>query len=282
MRFSRAAWRPLAAGHPPVMARHDIVCLHTMVGNLSGTDALFKKNGWSGTESHFGIGGTWGDGKDGVIYQWVDTAYRADANLNGNHRVISIETGDNAPRSASDIAAWTPRQLDAIVLLVADLCQAHDIPAVLIPDTKPGRRGIGWHRQGVEHSQGVGAVPGYLVPGGERWSTSTGKECPGNARVAQMKQIETRVKAELAKRNAPEEDDMPTTGPTIGEIRAVIREELTRDQTVKVLAEKLFEADVIQAPDAEVAAHPENPTWRLDSYLKHLVALARGTTPPTP
>lgn len=192
-RYPGADWRPLADGHQPAMARYDIVCLHTMVGNLTGTDRMFHQNGWSGTESHFGVGGTWGDNKDGVVYQWGDTRYRADANLNGNHRIVSIETGDNAPASASNLAAWTPRQVESISQLVAWICRTHDIPAVKITDSKPGTRGIGWHRLGIEHSEGIGAVPGYLVRGGERWSTSIGKECPGDRRVAQMTEIIRRV-----------------------------------------------------------------------------------------
>jgi hypothetical protein len=180
------------------MAQHDIVCLHTMVGNLTGTDRMFKANGWTGTESHFGIGGKWGDGLDGVIYQWQDTDFQADANLEGSHRIISIETGDNAPRSPADIEPWTAKQLDAIVAVTTWACRKYDIPPVLIPDSKPSRRGIGYHRLGV---------PGFAVVGGEKWSLARGKECPGPQRIAQVPQIVARVKAALA----GEEDDMKLT-----------------------------------------------------------------------
>lgn len=218
-KYKKAQWRSLGAQTQGLMSRHDIVCLHTMVGNLTGTDWMFKQNGYSGTESHFGVGGPWGDGKDGVVYQWQDTARRADANLDGNHRVISIETGDNAPQFPSQILPWTDRQLDAIVDLVAWACNEHDIPAVLIPDSKPGRRGIGYHRLGCEHSDGIGSHPGFLVKGGERWSSSLGKECPGSQRIAQMREIVQRVKARLD--GTDEEDDMkPTDRHTLTEADA--------------------------------------------------------------
>jgi N-acetylmuramoyl-L-alanine amidase-like protein len=202
-RYPDASWRPLAGGHQAVMPKHDVVCLHTMVGYLTTTDAMFKRNGWTGTESHFGVGGKWGGdadkGYDGKVFQWGDTAYKADANLDGWDRVISIETADNAPGLVKNIQPWTPKQLDAIVKLVAWLCRKHDIPPVLIPDSKPSRRGIGYHQLGCEHSRGVGAVPGFLVKGGERWSKSEGKECPGPQRIAQVKTIIVpRVKALLA------------------------------------------------------------------------------------
>jgi hypothetical protein len=194
MKFDGATYRPLAAKQTqPQMQSHDIVCLHTMVGNLSSTDAMFHENGWGGTESHFGVGGKWGPdagkGWDGKIFQWQDTAFTADANLNGNHHVISIETADNAPKTAEQILPWTAAQLDSIVAIVAWACETYDIPATLVPDSKPGRRGIAYHRQGILHSDGLGSHPGWLVAGGEHWSTSTGKGCPGPTRIAQLQSV---------------------------------------------------------------------------------------------
>lgn len=196
--YPGAKYRPLASEQTqPRMARHDIVCLHTMAGYLTGTDRMFRANGWGGTESHFGVGGKWGDGRDGEVIQWQDTEFSADANFEGNRRIVSIETGDNAPDRPSQIEPWTPKQLDAIVAITAWACKRYDIPAVLIPDSKPGRRGIGYHRLGCEHSGGTHPA-GFLQPGGERWSTSLGKECPGPKRIAQIPGIVARVKAVLA------------------------------------------------------------------------------------
>jgi hypothetical protein len=175
------------------MQSHDIICLHTMVGFLTSTDSMFKQNGYGGTESHFGIGGKWGgdarSNLDGIVYQWQDLDFTADANYQGNSRIISIETGDNAPQSASNLAAWTPRQIDAIVKLVAWLCKKYNIPPMMVRDSRPGRRGIAVHRQGIEHGDGVDSHPGWLVSGGERWSISKGKECPGSERIRQLSHI---------------------------------------------------------------------------------------------
>lgn len=184
-RYPGAVWRPLGEQTEPRITHPDIVCLHTMVGYLSSTDAMFKVNGYTGTESHFGVGGIWGKGDvaqqlDGVVYQWQDTRFQADANGMGNDRLISIETADNAPKLPRDIAPWTPRQVDALVDLVAWCCREHDIPAVLIPDSRPGRRGIGYHRLGCDP---------WRVAGGELWSDAYGKECPGSARIDQIKTI---------------------------------------------------------------------------------------------
>lgn len=201
-----AAYKPLGKQTEATMTAHDIVCVHTMVGYLKTTGDMFEKNGYGGTESHFGVGGIWGADKtanlDGDIWQWQDLRYEADANLEGHHRVISIETADNAPDNADNIALWTPKQVVSLVALIRQLCskefhkncpsdwKCHQvgIPMTLIPDTKPGRRGLAYHRQGVMHSQGYG-IGDYLVKGGEKWSTATGKQCPGQPRINQFKTV---------------------------------------------------------------------------------------------
>lgn len=189
-RYPGAQWRPLGPQTQAPMARHDIICLHTMVGSLGGTDAYFKRNGYGGTESHFGIG------HDGTNYQWQDTDFRADANLDGNHRIISIETADRGAgfpdwdtNDGSQVPAWTDEQVEEIAATVAWCCTVHDIPCELISDSRPERRGIGYHRQGCR-----GNYPDGLVPGGERWSSAAGKVCPGNARIAQIPKIVARAR----------------------------------------------------------------------------------------
>jgi hypothetical protein len=247
--YPNARYRPLDRTQKQApMASHDLVILHTMVGNLTGTNAYFMANGWTGTESHFGVGGPWGDNRDGEIIQWQDTRYRADAQLEGNHRAISIETGDNAPASAADVKPWTPAQLAALVDIITWCCKTYDIPPVLVPDSKPGRRGIAYHRQGCEHSRGVGAVAGFLVPGGERWSNAVGKECPGPQRIAQIPGIVARVKARLgaelpAKQEADKMSFKDTHKLTAADVRAFGRTDL------KVGQEKSF-GELMRFPPA--------------------------------
>lgn len=191
--YPGASYRPLGSQTQPRMSRYDIFCYHTMVGYLTSTDNMFHQNGYGGTESHFGIGGKWGGdvakGYDGTVFQWQDLAYTADANFQGNPRILSVETADNAPQSASNLAPWTSRQLDSLVTLTVWICRKYSIPPILVQDSRPGRRGLAYHRQGVEHSDGIGSHPGYLVSGGERWSTSVGKQCPGQARINQISAI---------------------------------------------------------------------------------------------
>ncbi len=214
--YPGASWRPLGAQTQPRMSSHEVVCLHTCVGFLASTDAMFRDQGFGGTESHFGVGGKWGSdagqGLDGAVWQWQDLDFTADANLEGNPRVISIETADNAPQLPGDIEAWTPAQVDAIVDLVAWLCRTYAIPARLIADTVPGTKGIGYHAQGTAAT---------LPAGAERWSTTVGKPCPTARRIAQITaEIIPRVQQALDQ----EADDMtPAQAATLDRIEALLK-----------------------------------------------------------
>lgn len=195
-RMPGAQWRPLPGSSTTKISSYDILAWHTMVGSLAGTDSYFRGSA-AGTNSHFGVG------HDGTIYQWVDTAYRSGANLNGNYHIISVETADTGTGfpawTGSNVPAWNAAQIEANAQIAAWVNKTHGIPFDLIPDAKPGRRGNGWHRQGV---------PGYMVAGAEKWSNATGKVCPGDRRIAQIPQVIARAKQIAGGQTAPTEEDM--------------------------------------------------------------------------
>lgn len=180
VRYGR--WDPLGPQTQDRMSRHDIVCYHTMVGSLAGTSASFHADGYGGLESHFGVGG------DGTVLQWQDTDYVAEANAGGNHRLISIETADwGEPqfgkwdtRNSALVPAWTDEQIRALAAITALCCKAYNIPIALVPDSLPSRRGIGYHRLGIDP---------WRVAGGEVWSNARGKACPGDRRIAQIPRV---------------------------------------------------------------------------------------------
>lgn len=201
-------WKPLASNFDkqPKMAKYDLVILHTAVGSLEGTYSYFKKDGYSGAESHFMVG------YDGTVWQFQDTAYQAEANVEANRRAISIETADVgtgfAKWNTSDgnaVPAWTDPQLEALVKLVSWICTTHKIPMTAVTDSLPSRRGVAYHRLGV---------PGNIVKGGETWSTAKGKTCPGPKRIAQVPGIIARLNNQ--------EDIMATAA----ELRQIVKEEV--------------------------------------------------------
>lgn len=164
----------LNAATSSLMTRYDIVCLHTIVGYAPAHAAHFSTKA------------------NGYVYQSRDTKYRSAANLNGNYRVLAIENEDHGSAfgswNTSDghaVPAFTAAQCESIAKILVWCHQTHGIPLVLAPDSKPGSRGIAYHRQGVDGNFGSFQYPGR-VAGGEVWSTSAGKVCPGDRRIAQL------------------------------------------------------------------------------------------------
>jgi hypothetical protein len=181
--YPGAEWKPLGPQTQGRMRSHSIICLHTMVGSLAGTHSMFKANGYGGTESHFGVG------HNGTTYQWQDLDFSADANLSGSRDVISIETADfgEGPfgrwdTKGDNVPPWTAQQIEALAKIIAWCCKRYDIPCVLIPDSKTGRRGIGFHAQGVPRK----STDTVSQTGGVLWSKAAGKVCPGRRRIAQI------------------------------------------------------------------------------------------------
>lgn len=246
-------WDPLGDQTQPRMTAHDIIIVHTMVGYLSSTRSMFKSGGYSGTESHYGIGGDWGGdqlrGWDGKAFQWQDRLYTADANLAGNPYGISIETADNAAALPSKLPKWTVKQVDTLVKIIAWECslEAHSecpadwechngvtwngikvaIPPIMVPDSVRGRRGIGYHRLGCDP---------WRVANGDSWSNAYGKECPGQTRISQLR---TQI---------------------IPMVQQVLKGE------VMATPEETWEWDGIGAPKRET--DPSNKTWQPKSFLR--------------
>lgn len=196
-----AAYLPIDYTGVPLMARYDVVCAHTIVGNDPAAAA------------HFSVR------SDGFVTQSRDTAYQSAANYEGNHRVIAIETDDMGPEFGAwnindghAVPAWTTAQCEAIARILVWCHRTHGIPLTLAPDSRPTSRGIGYHRQGIDGNFAGYAYPAGRVSGGERWSKVFGKVCPGDRRIRQLIEIvipRARVLAGL------EEDDVDWTDPLI-------------------------------------------------------------------
>ena len=254
-RYPGASWQPL--GRPSdesAMRSHDIICIHTMVGSLAGTDSMFERDGFGGTESHFGTGG------DGACIQWQDLAFSADANLDGWHRVISIENADMGTGfptwGGSNVPRFTDAQAARLVDLIAWLCsrEAHSacpsdwachqegIPARMVPDSKPGRRGIAVHRQGIDGAFPSSGLLGGRVPGGERWSTVRGKACPGDRRILQTaNEIVPAVQARLKEEEpmTPEQQRLlEQVAKDVAFIKARLRADGIIRRTLKTLRQR--------------------------------------------
>lgn len=140
--YPAAIYKSLGVQTQPKLVNPRAIIVHTMGGFLGGTDSTFRKNGYTGSESHFGIGGYYdGNFSDGVVWQWQDLDYTADAQFSGNSYGISIETSDGAHSNVP----WSVKQIDALESLLIWLCVRYKISPLLIPNTSSS--GIGYHSQ---------------------------------------------------------------------------------------------------------------------------------------
>lgn len=136
-------------------------------------------------ESHFG------QSYDGSIAQYIGTQTRADANYLANRRpdgtgAVSIETASNDDHSDP----WTDAQVEGLISLGVWLHHQHGIPLRICRTASDP--GYGYHRL---HSD---------------WSVG-GTDCPGNARVAQFKNVI--FPAIVARANGAPAPQPPTPAP---------------------------------------------------------------------
>jgi N-acetylmuramoyl-L-alanine amidase len=173
--YPGAVFKPTDFGGRTPRAEQGRGILHVAVSERRSLPP-FNGNTW-----HFYVA------KDGYCEQYVDTAFRAFADVEANDDAIAIETQGGTGSSAQvESELWTPAQEERLADIMRWARAVHGVPLELLPDSRPGRRGWGPHRLGIQHSRGVGAVSGWLQPGGERWSTVVGKLCPGAAKVGQI------------------------------------------------------------------------------------------------
>lgn len=209
-RMPKATWLgEHSPGRP--MVRHDIVCVHTIVGFAPAHAA------------HFSVKA------DGTILQSRDTRFQSGANLNGNRRVIAIENEDHG-RSFGDwntsnghaVPALTFEQVEGNAEILAWAHRTHGIPLRLALNSRPTSRGLAYHRQGIDGDFSDFEYPGR-VSGGEVWSEARGKVCPGDRKIDQRHEILTRA-IEIV--NGV--DMTKLSQESLDQIRRLVREEIAK------------------------------------------------------
>lgn len=218
------------------------VCLHTIVGYAPAHAA------------HFSVRA------DGHIFQSRDTRFQSAANLNGNDDVIAIENEDHGPafgnwdtNDGHDVPGFTDAQVEGNARILAWAYKTHKIPLAACPNSKDASEGVAYHRQGVD---GNFIAEGYRypgrVPGGEIWTVSPGKVCPGDRRISQIPRIiqRARVIAGLV----VEEPDVELTTPfddvevnkkpnTVGHTLLNIKQNVLATRTFAATILELVKAD---------------------------------------
>jgi len=198
VKLPSARFRPIAVNFTKrARTRTDAIVLHVTASERDSQHSWFN-NPRAQASCHLHVA------LDGTVEQYVDLDKIAWTSGAGNARTIGIET------AGLGSGEWTPEQLDALTSALAWLCDRYDVPAVVMDSSGADERGIGWHRLGIKGNfpDLPSILAGYTQRGGgELWSSSAGKVCPGDDRIRQIPALVERVHTAL---NPPmEEDDMP-------------------------------------------------------------------------
>lgn len=162
--YSGALWRPLSAVQTEPVIKPRQLIWHTMVGYLGSTEAMFRRDGYSGTESTFGLGGKYDGANDGVVYQWQSLDRQADAQFDANDWANSIECSDGGHWSEP----FSDKQVESSIRLGVWWCEQTGVAPVKCSSwTSPG---FGYHKMFHE------------------WNRDA-HECPGAARAAQLENV---------------------------------------------------------------------------------------------
>lgn len=174
------------------LTEYNRVNAHVAVTESSSLYGQF--NNKSSADSHFYVR------RDGTVEQYVDTAWRANADYEGNDATISIETQGGV--NNADTEPWDPPQLETIAQIYAWAVTTHGIPVSQASSSKKDStsRGLSWHRLGIDGN--FPALPDIRAGrnqrgGGMYWSTARGKLCPGGGKIQQIPGIFARAQAIL-------------------------------------------------------------------------------------
>ena len=211
-RYPDAVWRPPPGMYVgPVRQKTDLVIWHVDAGNAESLYGWWNQAGSGQNGSHFFVK------KDGTVEQYAPIDRIVWTSGNGSLRSVGIETQGYAA------GEWTPAQRAALIKLTRWLCSVLGIPRVMAPNSKLTSRGIGWHRQGVPATQAQKANK-VSQTGGELWSSSVGKVCPGPDREKQIPHMVGEISGQtIGPPPTTEDDDMtPDQALQLAQVHAVL------------------------------------------------------------
>jgi len=160
-RMPGATWMPL-----PEADQQGRYTKSQLVFHSTGTTAGARANQRYFSRPEVAVESTFIVDYDGEILQILPAGAKADANGSANKRAISVEVIGTADQP------FTASQLASCIRIAQWACDEHPIARCRIPSEAAS--GIGWHVM-------------FGAPG--PWTSVRGKECPGPARIAQVRDV---------------------------------------------------------------------------------------------
>lgn len=123
--------------------------------------------------------------KIGPGIQQIDLDLQSWSSRDGNGSTTSSEA-EGGLGTAAEVNAepWSPDQFENLARILAYENETERVPLQVMPDSLAGSCGLGYHRLGIDP---------WRVTGGELWSGSRGKLCPGDGKIAQIPDIVARA-----------------------------------------------------------------------------------------
>lgn len=180
-----AVWRPIERNFtdlPRVETRALVVHVTASATKTSQWSWFNSEGAAASSQVHAAV--------NGLLEQYVDADEIAWASGAGNPSTFAIEfQGDGT----APLSGW---QQVMFVVLTRWASDRYGFPLVLMGDSKPSSSGVGWHRLGVPYRIDLNTgLPtyreGWLIQGGEQWSRSPGKTCPGDRVITQLPHLLT-------------------------------------------------------------------------------------------
>lgn len=152
--------------------------------------------------------------KNGRIIQYVNTDFQAWTGVQANGTCVQVETQGGVINANGE--PWTPEQVESLAQIYAFCHEDEGIPLQFMLNSRPESRGLGSHRLGIDP---------WRAFGGELWSSSVGKICPGDAKIGQLSLILNRAKVLVS--NQGKDDGMSADPAVIALLQSI------RDESVK-------------------------------------------------
>src|SRR5213596_3707824 len=128
-----------------LMERYDGMVEHIAVSNGLSLFTQFNTPGEPCSHFYVRKAGPQGESAGMADYeQYVDTRYRAPAQLDGNHRMIGCETQGGVGTDLD--AGWTVAQINRLAWIAWQCHLLHNFPLQAMYDSRPTSRGIGYHK----------------------------------------------------------------------------------------------------------------------------------------